>query len=400
MKVLFWAKKYCPSKTNEVPLMVRITINKDRQNWSSGITVEANKWNAKLQKVKGRGELSKAYNQSLEKIKADLIQCYNELSEVFTSVTAKDVKTNYKKEEAAPSGLLEIFEVYNARIKQLIGKEYSEETWLLYERTKRIVFEFIKHKWNHHDIRLDRLKRGFVEEFIFYLKTEKAYQSSTSGKMVQRLNTVINYAVIAEYIDRNPLLGVRVKKEKKPIVYLSPAELDRLEKQKFSIKRLEYARDLFLFCCWTSLPYSSLRELSYEHIKHKKGGELWVEIHRIKTKKLIRMILLPKAKELFDKYKCHTLDLKRKVFKTVSVQKYNKMLKQIADVCEIDKNISSHVSRCVFASSIMLSNDVPVSTISQLLTHSDMKVTTNHYLDISHAQIERDMEELQRKLSS
>jgi integrase/recombinase XerD len=122
---------------------------------------------------------------------------------------------------------------------------------------------------------------------------------------------------------------------KTEIVFLSPEELERFEKHQFSQPRLQLIQDLFVFSCYTGLPYRELMNLENKHIINGFDGNLWIKMKREKTTKELSIPLLPKALEILEKYSTEGL-----VFPRISNQKYNSYLKEIADLVGIEKKIN------------------------------------------------------------
>ena len=400
MKVLFWLYKSRPNKKGEVPIYARITINSLREQFSINLFVNPRNWNKDKQRLKGRNELSSSVNQLIDKVEADLLSIYNEMSKVFNNVTAKDIRNNYFNEDNSSKGLIEVFEIHNQRIKSLIGKEYSEETFFIYERTKRNILEFLKRKLGHHDIRLDRLKRSFIEDYIYFLKTIKDYHTNTIYKNVQRVNRILNFAEQQDWLSKNPFRNTKLKKEKKEITYLSKDELKQLESKTFTIPRIAVVRDLFVFQIYTGLAYRELKNLTHSNIQIGVDSEKWIVAERQKTGRTFKVPLLPKALDILNRYKEHTLDPNRELLPVPSNQKFNAYLKEVGDLCGILQPLTTHLARRTFACTITLLNGVPLSTVSSLLGHSNIGITQEAYAKVVDDKLSKDMEVLRKKLSS
>lgn len=83
----------------------------------------------------------------------------------------------------------------------------------------------------------------------------------------------------------------------------------------------------------------------------------------------------------------------------LSNQKLNSYLKEIADLCGIEKNITFHLARHTFATTMTLAKGVPIETVSKMLGHTNI-VTTQIYARITNDKIGRDMQLLAGQLEN
>ncbi len=157
---------------------------------------------------------------------------------------------------------------------------------------------------------------------------------------------------------------------------------------------MEIIRDVFVFACYTGLGYAELSKLGHHHIQHGDDGGKWIIIDRTKTDIRCRVPLLPQAKAILQKYENFPLNRnKGKMLPVHSNQKMNEYLKELADICGIAKNLSMHVARHTFATSVTLANGVPIETVSKMLGHTSLK-TTQIYARIVDSKISEDMKKL------
>lgn len=400
MRLLFWLYKSRINKSGEVPVFVRITIDGIREQFSTGVFITPKNWNSTKQRCKGRTATSNAINTSLNQIESDIRQVYNEMSEVFNNVSARDVRMNYLQEQNPKKGLIEVFEEHLNKMADLVGGEYSEETLKLYDRTKRNVQVFIRQKFKQSDVRLDRLKTSFAEDYVHFLRVSKGHGNNTINKHLQRLNRVVNKAVLYDYITKNPLLPVKVSRERKEITYLTMEEVKRIEQKNFGIHRLEVIRDLYLFQIYTGLSYVDLRNLTHEHLRLGVEGNNWIISSRQKTGQPFRVPLLPQAEAILTKYKELTLDKSKKLLPVPSNQKLNSYLKEIGDLCGIKLPLSSHLARRTFCTTIALSHGMPLESVAAIVGHSSTKVTEAVYAKVLDFKLSKDMSDLKLKLGS
>lgn len=142
-------------------------------------------------------------------------------------------------------------------------------------------------------------------------------------------------------------------------VALTKGELNDVACKEFGTERLNYVRDIFLFSCYTGLAYVDVYQLRRSDIITGVDGSKWIVTTRQKTESAARLPLLPAALAIMSKYendpKCVNKDL---VLPVLTNQKMNSYLKEIADGCRINKNLTFHIARHTFATTVTLSNGV------------------------------------------
>ncbi|MCK5401036.1 MAG: site-specific integrase, partial [Flavobacteriaceae bacterium] len=309
--------------------------------------------------------------------------------EAFTVI---DVFKGFRGEKTAKEyNTIEFFERYLKRIKKLINIDIKHATWKKFEYVKKHVKSFIKWQYKSTDYPLKDLKLQFLSDFEFYLKTEKHLAQATINKSIQRFRKPIKIAVAEGFLDRDPFMLHKSKTVRIEVVFLSPEELQEFEDYEFSQARLRFVKDLFVFCCYTGLPYNELMNLEYKHIVKGFDGNLWIKMKREKTSKELSIPLLPKAETILNKY-----NEEHFIFPRISNQRYNSYLKEMASIIGIEKRLTTHMARRTFASTVLLYNDVPMEIVSKLLGHSSMKITQDSYGKVVQKKISEEMRRLKR----
>ena len=127
-------------------------------------------------------------------------------------------------------------------------------------------------------------------------------------------------------------------------------------------------------------------------------GNKWANSQRQKTGMPELVPLLPPALGIIEKYENHPYCVaNNKLLPILSNQKYNKALKQIAKFARIKKNLTTHIARHTFATTILLDNDVPLETTSKLLGHNSIR-STQIYAKVSLKKLSNNMNDLRNKL--
>lgn len=240
----------------------------------------------------------------------------------------------------------------------------------------------------------EKFLRSYVQE-----DHQKQMENNTVMKHIQRLRKMVTLAYKMEWIDKDPFIKFKPTYIKNEREFLSEDELQSIIEKEFEIERLELVKDLFVFSCYTGLSYIDVMNLNEDNITFGIDGGKWIITNRQKTHNKVKIPLLPIAEELIQKYKGHIKTKKTKtLFPNISNQKLNSYLKEIADLCKIKKNLTFHIARHTFATTVTLSNGVPIETVSKLLGHSKI-ATTQIYAKVIERKVSGDMALLKLKLS-
>jgi integrase len=200
--------------------------------------------------------------------------------------------------------------------------------------------------------------------------------SNTAMKYVSTLKQVVNKAIGLGWILYNPLSGFKCPYVQPEREILTMAEILNMHQKKMPLIRLEEAKDIYIFCCFTGLAYNEVYSLTSQNIQVGNGGKKWIVIDRQKTGSPEHVPLLNIAGQIIEKYKKHQHCLLNNRLLPVNCnQNYNGSIKEIAVICGIDKDLSSHTARHTFATTVTLENDVPLESVSKMLGHKSMKTT-------------------------
>jgi integrase/recombinase XerD len=375
------------------PLVCRITINKKKKQFSTGLFVNPHYWESKHQKVNTKDFNYKYINAQIERIQVKLYNIVLFFQLQGMECTLDNILNEYKgipikKEEY----ILSYYKKYLARTKKLVRIELKQNTYDKLFYVGNHLEKFINWNYKKPDYPLKNLTLQFLDDFDYYLKTEKKQKQITINKSIQILRRPINWAISEGYIDRDPFILHKSKTIRKEIVFLDTDELKALEELALDQKRLIMIQDLFIFCCYTGLAYNEMTHLEKNNIHLGFDGINWIQMKREKTHRQISIPILPKAQRIINKYATDT----NRTFPPISNQKFNAYLKEIAIIAQIDKNISHHTARKTFASTVLLYNDVPMEIVSELLGHSKMSITQESYGKI----VQKNVSEAVKKLAT
>lgn len=396
LSILFLLQKVKLNKQGKCPIKCRITFHQDRKEFSTGLFVNPKQWDSRLQKAKPPNEENSFINTQLGLIKNEINQAFLFLQVNEENFDVGDIYLQYKGDVSIRTKtILELFKEHNDRLEKLVGKEYSIATLWKFKQARDLLKGFITYSFTKADYQFKDLDLKFVQDYEFYLKTEKSLALATVNKMIQRFRKVVKIAISQGIIDRDPFVGYKVKRVKKEIVYLTTEELKKLEEYQFKSERLQIVTDMFIFCCYTGLAYNEMANLEKSHIINGFDGNEWINMKRLKTQQTLSIPLLTKSKFIIEKYSnAHEI----KVLPSFSNQKFNAYLKEIADIVGIEKRLTHHLARRTFATTVLLFNDVPMEIVSELLGHSKITITQEHYAKVVNKKVSEQMNKLNSKL--
>lgn len=396
LNIIFVISKSRTRKDGKAPLFCRLTLKEERKQFATGLFINPKHWYSKLQKAKPPNPDNQFINTQLSLIHNKLNQAFLFLQVKGDDFDVKDIYYQYKGEPTKKErSILEVFDLHNRRIEQLVGTEYSKFTFAKFAETRNHIYKFLQKQYGKKDMLLKDLTMKFVKDLDFYFKTERKQQQSTINKHIQRFRKTINLAIGEGFLEKDPFMLYKPAKEKKALVYLDSDELKELENYPFHQDRLSQVRDMFVFCCYTGLAYQEMANLRAAHIKEGFDGMKWIRMERQKTGSPIAIPLLPKALEILDKYQNED-----EVLPVISNQKFNSYLKEITAVIGISKRVTHHIARKTFATTVLLYNDVPMEVVSELLGHSKLTITQEHYAKVVQKKVSEKMKDLGKKLKS
>jgi integrase len=395
LSILFVIKLIKENKQGLCPINFRITYQGLRKENATGQFASPQSWNAKIQAVVSKSAGSIALNAQLKLIEQNLNKSYLLLQLEDNEFTVEDIYNRYiGKPSEGKEYVVSYLNKHLLKIKKLVGKDIQLGTWKKYNYAKIQVSGFIKWKFKKSDIFLEKLSLQFLADFEYYLKTEQNQGQSTINKAIQRFRSCVKYAIAEGLLDKDPFIFHKPGRVKKEVVFLSQEELVKLEKYHFGQSRLELVKNLFVFCSYTGLAYNEMANFENKHIVKGFDGMDWIQMKREKTQRQISIPILPKAQEIIEKY----IGTNNRVFPSISNQKFNSYLKEIADITGIEKRLTHHIARKTFASTVLLYNDVPMEIVSELLGHSNMVITQESYGKVVQKKVSEAMANLKDKL--
>lgn len=389
--LLFWVNA-SRAKNNLVSVYARITVNGKRANISLKRKVAVSEWNSNKGRARGTKQESRLLNRYLDNVKNRIHEAHQELIKEKAFICAQSIKARFLGEDNEEYSLLTLVDYHNTQMSESL----SYGTLKNYFTTQKYIKLFLSIK-KIQDIYLSQLSYRFIVDFEKFLRSyvpedhQKKMENNTVMKHIQRLRKMVTLAYKMEWIDKDPFIKFKPSYIKNERAFLREDELQAIIDKEFEIERLNLVKDLFLFSCYTGLSYIDVMQLNEDNIALGIDGGKWLITNRQKTHNKVKIPLLPISEMLIIKYKGHIKAKKTKtLFPTISNQKLNAYLKEIADLCKIKKNLTFHIARHTFATSVTLSNGVPIETVSKLLGHSKI-ATTQIYAKVIERKVSDDM---------
>ncbi|MCB7480243.1 site-specific integrase [Christiangramia sediminis] len=395
--VLFFVRKHHDG-TKKLFIYARITVDGKRSEISLKRSILVNHWDASKGRARGTAPKSRILNQYLDQVYNKLLDCHKQLSSENKLISSQSIKARFYGKDTHHKTLLELMSYHNSHMINVL----KPGTLKNYYTTETYLKEFLNKKMSCNDINLKQINYRFVTDFEQFLRSYSAKVSrKTCGnngtmKHLERFKKMLNLAIKLEWLVKNPFDNFKFRFEKNDRQYLSKRELHILENTNFTRGSLQKVKDIFIFSCYTGLSYVDIKELSLHQIVKGIDGSNWIYTKREKTNETVKVPLLPQAQILLDKYK-DQITPDDYLFPVCSNQKVNKYLKEIILQLKIKKTITFHSARHTFATTVTLSNGVPIETVSKLLGHTKLS-TTQIYARVIDSKISNDMECLKNKL--
>ena len=400
VSILFYIKRAKINVDGVCPIYTRVTINSKRFEFSTNKFISPDKWSTEGAKVKGNSEDARSINNQLDIIKNQIMDAEKRLYKKEILINSENLRNELFGIKERERLLIPIFTEHNRKIKELVGSEYAPGTLERYETSLKHTKDFLQWKYRVSDIDIEKIDHAFITEYEFYLRTERKCANNTAVKYIKNFHKIINICLANGWLNKDPFANYKSKVKEVIREFLTEQEIQSLMEKEFVSERLELVRDIFVFSCFSGLAYIDVKQLSKDNIVLGIDGDKWINKNRQKTDTSSRIPILPTAQFIIDKYANHPVCVNEdKLLPIFSNQKMNAYLKEIATVCGINKELTFHIARHTFATTVTLSNGVPIETVSKMLGHTNLK-TTQHYAKILDKKISEDMQVLKAKFNT
>lgn len=389
--LLFFIKKNKIRTNGTAPIYLRITVDGKAAEIAAKRYIDPKKWDNKSQKAVGYSQEAKTLNSYLKTLEQQVYDFHYLMLKEEDFVTAESLKSKLLGTDVTTRMLIPIFQDHNDKVEALIGQDFAPGTLERYKTSLKHTQEFLNWKYKISDIDITKIDHAFIMDYDFWLRSVRKCANNTAVKYIKNFKKIMRLCMANGWLLKDPFLGYKAKIKEVERPYLIKEEIQSIYEKEFASDRLNQVRDIFLFSCYTGLAYIDVKKLSKSHINLGIDGDKWIFTNRQKTGTSTRVPLLPLAQELILKYEDHPECVNLNVlFPVLSNQKMNSYLKEIANVCGINKELTFHIARHTFATTVTLSNGVPIESVSKMLGHKNLK-TTQHYAKILDKKVSDDM---------
>lgn len=399
---MFFIRRTKLRKNLEAPVLMRITVNGERTDVAIQRTILPDQWNSDRGYAKPKTKFGKELNMCLDQTRILVYQCHEELLSKNLPVTAAALKAAYLNGigKEVVHNLLDLYHEHNTNLKSMIDKGVSRATYIRHETSRRNLARFLRDSYQMDDISLKEVNHVFIKDYETYLRTTRNCNNNSTVKYIKNFGKIIKEAMNRDWIQANPFRNIKFHLEEVDKPFLSQAELQKIMTREFDITRIAQVRDVFVFCCFTGIAFIDVKTLTAKDIEQGVDSNLWIRKRRNKSKQWAHIPLLPHAKKLIDQYRSNPLCQDKGVLLPVlSNQKMNAYLKEIADLCGIHKNLTTHCARHTFATTVTLANRISMESVSKMLGHSSLSMTKK-YARILDITIGEEMSQLAEKLKN
>lgn len=397
---LLFYKKSRLLKSGEAAIYMRISCNGTRIECPTGKSIEPNLWSQNKEKAKGSSKKAVDLNEYIDDASIRLFKLFEEMQADGSVVTARELYNRFfnigphKKVERM---LIATFKEHNAECRALLGRDFELGTVKKYETIVRLLERYIAKKYEAEDLPLTSLDRDFVHGFELYLKIDRNQQQNTVARYMKGLKKITNRALANEWITKNPFADFKVRTVQTNPTFLSLEEVHTIYRHKFT-GALDVVRDMFIMAAFTGLAFIDISNLRKEHVVTDNDGNMWIRKPRQKTEIVQNIPLLDIPKAILKKYEDNPKAKKKGTLLPVPCnQVMNRYLKEIGELCGIEKTLTTHVARHTYAT-VCLSQGVRIENVSKMLGHTSIKMT-QHYARVLDSSILADMQGIREAMA-
>ena len=389
----FFCRTTYSNKKGKHPIVLRISLRNSRRDIFTGLYCFKADWDSNNGRVLKTDKEAAAKNKNLDVILRKANAVFDSFRFSGEEFTIDELVSKLKgEEEKEPELLLDFLEKGNELMLKRVGIEITKPTYYKYRRSLQYMQEFLTKNYKVKNYTLKKVSTKFLEDYFHFLRVEKEISHNVARRYIEFVKTIIYPAVRSGTIKNDPFRELKIKA--KPVIreFLTPDEIDSLIALKTNDVDLERKKDIFLFACFTGLAYVDLKDFRGSHLSQDGDGTWFIRKLRQKTGEESIIPVLPIATKILEKYSSNG-NLKDFSWYVSSNQKMNKGLKYIGEKAGISKKLHMHLARHTFATTITLSNGVPIESVSKMLGHANIR-QTQHYAKVVALKIKNDMEKL------
>ena len=407
LKVCFYLKGDKKNQDGETAIYGKIYLGNCYSTFSTAKYIQQERWaktNSLRNPVRIDNEINlknylKNFTDRIEDKYNQLLKTYSGDEEI-TPLYLKNYCFNDNPEHKIT--LLEIVATHNEYFKKQVKKgDRADGSLEKYERMGDVISDYLKSKLKQKDIEFDKITRKFVYGLDDFLRFERKHgakiglANNTTVKYIRNISVMVNYNITMGLISGNPFSIYDGKLKEVDTTFLTLEELRSIENKVFTNRRLDVVKDIFLFSCYTSYAPVDVMNLRQGNYTLDEDCDNWLKTKRQKTKVKTNVLVIPPLKRIINKYKSDPECIEDdRLIPSISNSKMNAYLKEIADLCGIDKNLTWYVGRHTFATTVALANGIPMEIISQIMGHKRI-TQTQHYAKLMDSSVKKHMKDLE-----
>lgn len=384
-KVLLYLKRSGLDKSGKAPIMGRITVNRTMAQFSSKLSCTPELWNPRESRLNGKSKEAVEINAKIDKLLLAINLAFDSLLERKTDFDATAVKEAFQGSVETQMTLLRRLDIHIEDMQSRIGIDVAKSSMSTYIYTRRYLGEFIRKRFKVDDLAFGQLNEHLAYEFQEYVLKDKGLAVDTARHYLAILKKICRLAFKKGHAEKRYFVNFKLPKEnRKAPRALSREDFEKIRDLEIPASRVTHniARDLFLFACYTGVPYADAVSITDDN------SALWLKYLRKKNEHLGSVKLLPEAIALIEKYRSN----ERKVlFPMIHHPNLRRHMKGLRDLAGIKTDLVYHMGRHTFGSLITLEAGVPIETISKMLGHTNL-TTTQLYAKVTPKKLFDDMD--------
>ena len=390
-KVLLYLKRSGLDKSGKAPIMGRITVNRTMAQFSSKLSCTPELWNPRESRLNGKSKEAVEINAKIDKLLLAINSAFDSLLERKIDFDATAVKEAFQGSVESQMTLLKRLDIHIEDMQSRIGIDVAKSSMSTYIYTRRYLGEFIKKRFKVEDLAFGQLNEHLAYEFQEYVLKDKGLAVDTARHYLAILKKICRLAFKEGHSEKRYFVNFKLPKEnRKAPRALSREDFEKIRDLEIPASRVTHniARDLFLFACYTGVPYADAISITNENLYTDDNGALWLKYLRKKNEHLGRVKLLPEAIALIEKYRSNE---RKELFPMIHHPNLRRHMKGLRDLAGIKTDLVYHMGRHTFGSLITLEAGVPIETISKMLGHTNL-TTTQLYAKVTPKKLFDDMD--------
>ncbi|MEO5891278.1 MAG: site-specific integrase [Ferruginibacter sp.] len=374
------------------PVVLRITYRKERKDILTGLSCSKENWLPDLQQVRSDQKTISPVNKEIFNILHKVKERFHELKYSGNDFTMDELVERVRGKEAPPQSLIEYIDIKLLELKDRVDFDLAQSTYYKYQRISRYLNDFLQVRRGVKNISVGNIDGEFLKQLFLFIRKEKKNSHNSTVALLNCLKTILRIPVQNGTIKRNPFEEFPLTQKPVHRDFLENDEIKRLQQVDNLTPAQEIKRDLFLFACFTGLAYADIKSLRGADIVTDPDGTISIRNPRQKTGVMSIIPLISVAQQILKKY-AGSNDCREFKWYVPSNQKLNSGLKDIAIKAKIDKPLFMHLGRHTFATTVTLTNGIPIETVSKMLGHSTIK-HTQIYAKIVASKVKLDMSKI------